>query len=124
MKAFVIDASVVGSDSPLLDEADVLFAPELIDIEVASLLRKSVLRHERDSDEAGTILEAWATNDVMRFAHAPYLDTIWALRNTITAYDAAYVALAIHLKAALLTADRRLAAAAAGYCDVVTVDQA
>ena len=122
MKAFVIDASAVGSDSPLIDEADVLFAPELIDIEVASLLRKSVLRHERDAGEAGRILEAWAANDVMRFSHAPYLDTVWGLRHNITPYDAAYVALAIHLAAPLLTADRRLAAAAAGYCDVVTVD--
>ena len=123
MMAFVIDASAVGSDSPLIDEADVLFAPELIDVEVASLLRKSVLRHERDAGEAGRILQAWATNDVMRFAHTPYLDTVWAMRNTITSYDAAYVALAMHLKAPLLTADRRLAAAAVDYCEVVTVDR-
>ena len=122
MTAFVIDASAVGSDSPLLDEADALFAPELIDLEVANLLRKSVLRHERDPVEAGAILAAWATNDVMRFPHAPYLDTIWALRENITTYDAAYVALAIHLGATLLTADRRLAAAAAAYCEVAVVD--
>ena len=122
MTAFVIDASAVGSDSPLLAEADALFAPELIDLEVANLLRKSVLRHERDPVEAGAILAAWATNDVMRFPHAPYLDTIWALRENITTYDAAYVALAIHLGATLLTADRRLAAAAAAYCEVAVVD--
>ena len=35
---------------------------------------------------------------------------IWSLRNALTAYDAAYVALAEALDAPLLTRDRRLAA--------------
>lgn len=122
MKVFVIDASAVGRDSPLADEADALFAPELIDLEVASLLRKSVVRHGRDAAEAGRILAAWATNDVVRFSHGPYLDTVWRLRHNFTAYDAAYVALAIHLEGTLLTADRRLAAMAVQHCDVVVVD--
>lgn len=122
MTSYVVDASAIGLGSPLIDDADALFAPELIDLEVASLLRKSVLRHERDAIEAAGMLEAWARNDVIRFSHAPYLDTVWGLRNTITPYDAAYVALAIHLGATLLTADRRLAAAASDYCDVVVLD--
>lgn len=121
MKAFVIDASAVGTGSPLIDEADALFAPELIDLEVANLLRKSVLRHQRDAAEAGRILEAWAGNDVVRFSHLPYLDTVWSLRHNITAYDAAYVALAMHLGAVLLTADRRLAAAAMPHCEVIPI---
>jgi predicted nucleic acid-binding protein len=121
MKAYVVDASAVGRGSPLIDEADVLFAPELIDLEMANLLRKSVIRHERDAADAAAILADWAGNDVMRFSHAPYLDTVWGLRHTITAYDAAYVALAIHLRAPLLTADRRLATAAAAYCEVIPV---
>lgn len=40
------------------------------------------------------------------------LPRIWELRNNLTAYDAAYVALAEALEAPLLTRDRRLAAAA------------
>jgi len=36
---------------------------------------------------------------------------VWELRHHVTAYDAAYVALAEELKAPLLTRDRRLAAA-------------
>lgn len=122
MKAYVIDASAVGSRSQLLDEADTLLAPELIDLEVASLLRKAVLRGLQTPDEAGSALSAWASNDVIRFPHAAHLPVVWALRHTITAYDAAYVALAMDLGVTLLTADRRLAAAAAHYCRVVTVD--
>ncbi|MEP6482594.1 MAG: type II toxin-antitoxin system VapC family toxin [Rhodoglobus sp.] len=121
MKAFVVDASAVGQGSPLIDEADALFAPELIDLEVANLLRKAVIRHERDAVEAASMLSAWAGNEVMRFSHTPYLHTIWSLRNNITAYDAAYVALAIHLGAPLLTADRKLAHAAQAYCEVIIV---
>ncbi len=121
VKAFVIDASVAGRPELPVDDADLLFAPELVDIEVTNHLRKSVLRGQRDAAEAAGDLAAWAGNDVKRFSHAPYLSTVWELRHTITPYDATYVALAMHLGATLLTADRRLAAAARSYCDVVEV---
>lgn len=121
MKSYVIDASTVGVGSPLMNEADALFAPELIDLEVANLLRKAVLRLDRSADEAGSMLAAWASNEIVRFPHAPYLDTIWRLRDDITAYDAAYVALTMHLGSTLLTADHRLAVAASRYCDVIAV---
>ncbi|WP_239024994.1 type II toxin-antitoxin system VapC family toxin [Rhodoligotrophos defluvii] len=47
-----------------------------------------------------------------RYPHDLLLPRIWALRCNLTAYDAAYVALAEVLDAPLLTRDRRLAAAA------------
>lgn len=121
MTSYVIDASAVGVGSPLIDKADALFAPELIDLEVANLLRKAVLRRQRSATEAESMLAAWAGNEVVRFPHAPHLSTIWRLRDNITAYDAAYVALTVHLGSTLLTADRRLAAAAGRYCDAITV---
>ena len=124
MNSYVVDASAIGVGSPLIDAADALFAPALIDLEVASMLRKAVLRRGRDADEAGAMLAAWAGNEVVRFPHAPYLATVWSLRENITAYDAAYVALAIHLGATLLTADHRLAAAARRYCEVVAIGSA
>ena len=122
MKLYVIDASAVGSPSPLVGDADALLAPELIDLEVANLLRKSVLRGLQTADEASAALMVWANNDVVRFPHAARLPAVWALRHTITLYDAAYVALAADLDATLLTADRRLAAAATRYCGVATVE--
>ena len=122
MRSYVVDASAIGIGSPLLDDADALFAPELIDLEIASLLRKAVLRHERSADEAAVMLAAWAANDVVRFPHAPHLGTIWSLRDNITPYDAAYVALTMHLGSTLLTGDRRLAASASRFCEVVVVD--
>ena len=47
-----------------------------------------------------------------RYPHDFLLPRIWDLRNNLTAYDAAYVALAEVLDIPLLTRDRRLAAAA------------
>jgi predicted nucleic acid-binding protein len=49
------------------------------------------------------------------------LSRIWDLRNNLTAYDAAYVALAEALDAPLLTRDRRLAAAAGHRAQVELV---
>jgi predicted nucleic acid-binding protein len=48
---------------------------------------------------------------IRRYPHTALLDRIWALRHNLTAYDAAYVALAEALGAPLLTCDARLAAA-------------
>ena len=46
-----------------------------------------------------------------RYGHEFMLPRIWELRDNLTAYDAAYVALAEALDAPLLTRDARLAAA-------------
>lgn len=43
---------------------------------------------------------------------------MWDMRSNITGYDAAYVALAETQDLTLVTADRRLAGAAVGYCRV------
>lgn len=119
MTAYVIDASVYEATSSLLDSAEQLYAPELIDVEVASTLRKLVIRRTRSSDDATEQFREWMINSVRRMSHGAYASTIWALRHNITPYDATYVALAMHLDVPLVTADRRLATAAAAYCEVV-----
>ncbi len=53
-----------------------------------------------------------------RYSHMPLLPRIWQLRDNLTAYDAAYVALAEALGAPLVTADARLARAAGVRCEV------
>jgi predicted nucleic acid-binding protein len=53
-----------------------------------------------------------------RAPHLPLVRRCWELRGTVTAYDAAYVALAQTLGVPLLTADRRLAAAPGLSCVV------
>ena len=56
-----------------------------------------------------------------RHAVFPLLSRVWELRDNLTAYDACYVALAEALRAPLLTADARLAAAAGIRCTVTVV---
>ena len=46
---------------------------------------------------------------IARYPHDPFLLRIWELRYNVTAYDAAYIALAEALGATLLTRDERLA---------------
>ena len=53
-----------------------------------------------------------------RAPHVPLLARCWELRHNLTAYDAAYVALAEALDATLLTGDRRLARAAGPTCNI------
>ena len=57
----------------------------------------------------------------MRYPHAPLLCRIWDLRSNLTAYDAAYVALAEALRARLLTADTRLAEAPGHHAEIELV---
>jgi len=58
-----------------------------------------------------------------RYPHEPLLERIWALRNNLTAYDAAYVALAEALDAPLVTCDGRMASAAGHHAAVEVVSR-
>jgi predicted nucleic acid-binding protein len=56
-----------------------------------------------------------------RHSHRDLLGPIWALRNNLSPYDAAYVALATALDAPLVTTDARLVAAPNLTCAVELV---
>jgi len=90
---------------------ETLHAPHLLDVEVAQVLRRYAAREEISAARGRGALELLARFPVTRYPHEPLLGRIWALRANLTAYDAAYVALAEALGATLLTRDERLAAA-------------
>lgn len=83
-------------------------APHLLDLEVAQVLRRFVLRGELAPDRARAALADLAALDVERYPHTALLPRIWQLRHTLTAYDAAYITLAEALDAPLVTLDGRL----------------
>jgi predicted nucleic acid-binding protein len=56
---------------------------------------------------------------IRRYPHASLLDAMWSLRRNVTAYDAAYVALARQLDATLVTRDVRLARATDGEVETL-----
>ena len=96
----------------LFDRRQTLHAPHLLDIEVAQVIRRYAARGEIDDERGRAALADLADFPVHRYPHDVLLARIWDLRHNLTAYDAAYVALAAALDAPLLTRDRHLAAAA------------
>jgi predicted nucleic acid-binding protein len=83
--------------------------PALLDLEVAQVLRRYVARGELRPARARAALDLLGGFPMQRYLHDPLLSRIWALRENLTAYDAAYVALAEALRAPLVTCDVRLA---------------
>ena len=75
------------------------------------MVRRYAASGDIDADRGRAALADLADFPVHRYPHEFLLPRIWELRNNLTAYDAAYVALAEALDAPLLTRDRRLAAA-------------
>jgi len=99
-------------------QGEQLAAPELIDLEVLSILRRGARAKRLDERRSGQALDDLAALPMQRVSHLPLLDRVWQLRDNLTAYDASYVALAEALDAVLLTADRRLAKAVGVLCEV------
>lgn len=63
-------------------------------------------------------MEDLADFPLTRYPHDLFLLRIWELRHNVTAYDAAYIALAEALDAPLLTRDAKLASAAGHHANI------
>jgi predicted nucleic acid-binding protein len=96
----------------LFTPGETLHAPHLIDVQVAQVLRRYTIAGAIDSARGRAALTDLADLRLQRYPHDLLLPRIWDLRDNLSAYDAAYVALAEALDAPLITRDRRLAAAA------------
>ncbi len=124
----VVDASVLapaladdgadGDRARLRLRGEQLVAPELVDLEVLSTLRRAVRAGRLDERRSGQALDDLAALPLRRVPHLPLLARAWELRDNLTAYDAAYVALAESLRALLLTADGGIEKASGVRCDV------
>jgi predicted nucleic acid-binding protein len=86
-----------------------LHAPHLVDVEVTQALRRLTLLKEITPSRAKTALDDHAALLIERSPHYDFLWRIWDLRDSVTAYDAAYVTLAEALEVPLLTCDGKLA---------------
>lgn len=97
--------------SALASESEV-HVPEHFHVEAIAGLRNLRLRAELTESDAQRALEALRRLRVVRYPVLPMAADVWALRDELAAYDAAYLALAMRLDSDLLTSDRGLAAAA------------
>ncbi len=88
-----------------------LHGPELLDLEVLNVLRRYVRAGTVAADRAEAGVRRLEELDLQRHRHGPMLPRIWSWRANLTAYDAAYVALAEVVDCPLLTTDARLSKA-------------
>ena len=120
MSLFVIDASAateyllrtpLGLKVAATTEDASLIAPELIDVEVLSVLRRAVMRREISEQRALLAIEDLVDWSIDRISHKPLLWLAWQHRDNVSAYDAFYVAAARISNAPLLTTDGQLSRA-------------
>lgn len=116
----VVDASVVVEillrtkkahllEARLFDVYEPLYAPCLIDIEVAQVIRRYFFTGDLSAERGRLALLDLQNMPIQRFPHDVFIVNLWEMRDNFTMYDAAYVALAQVLSATFITCDRRLA---------------
>lgn len=124
----VVDASVLapaivdsGRDGQRIRarlRGESLFGPDLLRIEVTSVLRRQVTAGSLTQSQADVALDHLLDLPITVVPTAGLLRRAWEVRSNLTPYDACYVALAEGIDSPLLTADRRLARAPGLRCAV------
>jgi predicted nucleic acid-binding protein len=128
--SLVVDASVVvaalvdaGRDGAWAETqvvSDHLLAPHLMPVEAANILRRAALAGDISPDVASMAHADLLDLPVELVAYEPVAQRVWELRDTLTADDAWYVALAESLDVPLATLDRRLSRAPGTRCAFTT----
>lgn len=130
MSGYVLDASVAvtalttpgSAAADLLSGDDAVFqVPSIFDAEVLSALRGLVRGGKFAGVAAAELVADLIVLPVDRWHMSPLLPRMWELRENLTPYDAAYVALAELTGAVLVTGDERIAAPPGARCDIQIV---
>ena len=130
----VVDASVLvaalvdsGHESrwaeSALAEGD-LVAPEMALAETTNILRRLELAGDLSRIEATIAHRDLLRLNMETFPFAPFAERVWALRGSLTGYDAWYVALAEAMDCPLATLDLRLSRAPGPACDFLVPPRA
>ena len=98
-----------------------LVAPELIDLEVASVWRRQVVAGQLEARRADLAVADLLALPLQRIPHRQLITRCWELRQNLTPYDAAYVALAELLDVVLVTGDKRLSGSPGLRCRVEVI---
>ncbi|MGL4178743.1 MAG: type II toxin-antitoxin system VapC family toxin [Dermatophilaceae bacterium] len=96
-----------------------LHAPDHLPVEVLHVLNRRRIHGLLPAPAARHALGDLWSIPLTRWPLEPLAARAWELGHTVSAYDAAYVALAEHLECPLLTGDARLARAHGPRCKIV-----
>jgi predicted nucleic acid-binding protein len=125
----VVDASVLanaladdGIDGRVardeLRRAEGLAAPDLVDVETVAVLRKRWMAGSIADSRFAAAIDDFLDLELDRYPVLRLMRRAFELRDTVTPYDAAYVALAEGLGVSLVTADEKLSRAPGPVCKI------
>lgn len=118
--AGLVDSDSTGQWAEGLFAENRLAAPHLVLVEVANILRRLELAGVISADNAAMAYADLLDMPIALYPFEPFAARVWALRQTVTPYDAWYVALAESLDALLITLDEKLANAPGPQCSIQT----
>ena len=130
MNGYVVDASVafeylvgsqIGQNFVEIVKGKRIIAPELVDAEVMSAVRRGVLRQTMSATRAVQVLEALVRWPLQRVPHSDLIMEAWGFHQNVSAYDALYLATARLHGMELLTSDGRLSRAPVGNIAVINL---
>lgn len=133
MSIVVVDASVwcdallPGSRRDVartaLNEYSTIAAPEHLRLEIIQVLRRHS-RRDLGKAQAAAVIDVIREMPLEVVPTVEILPRIWELRDSLTAYDAAYLAAAEQLGASLLTRDKGLLARSGdSCCEILTTPE-
>lgn len=97
-----VEELMFGSQEPIA-------APHLLDVEVLHVIRRFNRTNQLTAARAEQALDDFGALAITRYSHEILRPAMWRFRNSLSTYDAAYVALAELLDAPIITCDARLA---------------
>ena len=92
--------------------------PDLVDVETVAVLRKRWLRKTISAVRFAAAIDDLEDLAIDRYPTLRFMRRVYQLRDTVTAYDATYVALAETLGCQLLTCYQRLSKAKGPRCPI------
>ena len=118
--AALVDTGPHGTWAEQVIENGALHAPELVLVEATNVLRRLERAKQISRSEANAAHDDLMELEIELFPFAPFSDRIWELRQTVTSYDAWYVAIAEFLGLPLATLDEHLTRAEGPECKFLT----
>jgi predicted nucleic acid-binding protein len=119
--ALLVDEAELGAASRRLYAEHDLVAPDLLPYEVSSVLRKLVHLGAVAERTARAALRDLGLVRLEAVPHGDIVLRMWSLRDSLSAYDAAYVAVAELFDVPLLTFDGRIRRSAGPTCQFVDI---